>query len=118
LHLAGDALGPRRQVLTADGEVARALQHADRVEIVRRDGDLAVLRSDPPMAGEEARHALPLRHVLGVVPVVELVFRRLPDVHRRDQHALGHIHLPGWGQVLHYDICWIARRDPTMLTPW
>ncbi|PYM75497.1 MAG: hypothetical protein DME10_04120 [Candidatus Rokuibacteriota bacterium] len=65
-------------------------QHGDRLEIVRGDGDLAILCPDPALAREEARHALPLGHVLRVVPVVELVLGRLPDVHRRDQRPFGH----------------------------
>ena len=44
LDLAGHPLRPGRQVVAADRLVGRALQHADRVEIVGRDRDLAVLR--------------------------------------------------------------------------
>src|SRR5712691_8566679 len=65
LDAADDALRPRRQVLPADRQIARAPQHRDIVEIVRRNRDLAVLRSDPALAHEEARHALPLRQVAG-----------------------------------------------------
>jgi len=69
----GDALGPRRQVLAADGQVGRARHHGERLEVVGRHGDPAVLRPDPALAQEKTGHALPFRQVLGVVPVVELV---------------------------------------------
>ena len=53
LDAARDALGPRREILSADGQVRRALEDGHAVEIVGGDGDLAVLRSDPALTGEK-----------------------------------------------------------------
>src|SRR5204863_8095062 len=83
-------LRPRRQILATDRAIGRALQHRDAVEVVGRHRDRAVVHADPALADEETRYALPLRQVLGVVPVVELVFGGPPDLHRRDQRALRH----------------------------
>src|ERR1700752_2436844 len=50
------AFGPRRPVLAANREVGRAMQHADIVEIIGRDRDLWVVRADPAVRVQKARH--------------------------------------------------------------
>ena len=90
LDLGGHALGPWREVLAADRPVRRALHDRHVLEVVRRHGDLRIVHTDPPPAHEEPGHALTLRQMLGVVPVVEFVPGRAPDLHRRDQRALRH----------------------------
>jgi hypothetical protein len=87
---AGHPLRPRRQIGATDRLIPGALQHRDIVEVVGRDRDLAIVGADPALAHEEPRNTLALGQVLGVVPVVKLVFGRVGDVHRRDQYALGH----------------------------
>src|SRR5262245_36166864 len=90
LDLRRDPLRPRREVRAADRQVRRARQYLDVFQVVRGDRDLGVSRADPALANEKAGHALALRQVLGVVPVLELVLGRVPDAYRRDQRALCH----------------------------
>jgi hypothetical protein len=49
-----------------------------------------IIGPDPALAVDEARGTRPLRNVLGVVPVVELVLGRGREIESRDQqsHAL------------------------------
>src|SRR5215831_618017 len=103
LDLRRDPLRPRREVRAADRQVGRARQHLDVVEVVRGNRDLAVSRADPALADEKAGHALALRQMLGVVPILELVLGRLPDAHRRDQRGLCH------GRLLPAEECHGAR---------
>src|SRR5215470_7374211 len=107
LDPAGDALGPRREVRAADRQIGRAREHLDVLEVVRGDRDLAIGRADPALAHEKAWNALALREMLCVVPVLELVLSRAPDVHRRDQRALCH------GRLLPAEECHDTRGSAT-----
>src|SRR5262249_39058749 len=94
LNPAGHPLRPGRQVLTTDRPVTRTLQYRDAFEIEGRDRMPRVLGADPALAGEKTGYPLPLRDVLGVVPVVELVLGDVREIHRRDQNTLRHDHFP------------------------
>jgi hypothetical protein len=67
-----------------------ALKHREAVEVVSRDRLPRVLRTDPSLQGQETRDPLPIRNVLGIIPIVELVSRDIRVIHRRDQHTLRH----------------------------
>ena len=69
----GHALRPGRQVLAADRQIGRALQHRQDVEIVGRDRDDSGYRRRSSAAAQKAGHPLPFGNVLEIVPVVELV---------------------------------------------
>src|SRR5262249_33901901 len=86
----GAPLPPGGGFSPADGSIGRALQHGDAIEVVGGDRYQGILRAEPPLAHEEAGHALPLGQMFRVVPVVKLVLGHPRDAHCRDQRALGH----------------------------
>src|SRR5208282_2552401 len=91
---------PRRGILASDGQIGRALQHADIVEIVSRDRDLRVRRADPAITVQKTGYPQPLGDVLEIVPVVKFVFGGGREVHCRNQDALCHRSLPRvWGII-------------------
>ena len=48
---------------------------------------------DPALGVEEARNAQPLRYMLQIVPIVELVLATGREIHCRDQDTLRHRYL-------------------------
>src|SRR2546421_146645 len=88
------AFRPHRQVLMRDRLVWFASQYAEAVEFVARHRVFRIGDADPALAGAEARHALTLRDVFQIVPIMELVGLSLRVIERDEQNSLGHASLP------------------------
>src|SRR5690349_21169443 len=92
--------------------VSRAVKHADRLQIVERSPARPAFDADPTRCALEARQSAPLREVLCIVPVVELVFEAGWGLHGHKEQALRTEH---WSEFLQSDILASSTRMTLLL---